>query len=68
MKVTVITGSPHKNGTSALLANEFIRGAQDAGWEAFRFDAAFEQVAPAWAVTAAALAWLPASRKTPCRS
>ncbi len=46
MKVTVITGSPHKNGTSALLADEFIHGAQDAGWETFRFDAAFEQVAP----------------------
>ena len=46
MKVTVITGSPHKKGTSALLADEFIRGAQEAGWEAFRFDAAFEQVAP----------------------
>lgn len=46
MKVTVITGSPHKNGTSALLADEFIRGAQEAGWKTFRFDAAFEQVAP----------------------
>ena len=46
MKVTVITGSPHKKGTSALLADEFIRGAQEAGWETFRFNAAFEQVAP----------------------
>ena len=46
MKVTVITGSPHKKGTSALLADEFIRGAQDADWETFRFDAAFEKVAP----------------------
>ena len=44
MKVTVITGSPHKKGTSALLANEFIRGAQEAGWDTFRFDAAFEKV------------------------
>ena len=25
MKVTVITGSPHKKGTSALLADEFMR-------------------------------------------
>ena len=46
MKVTVITGSPHKKGTSALLADEFIRGAQEAGWDTFRFDSAFEQVAP----------------------
>ncbi|MCX4374482.1 MAG: flavodoxin family protein, partial [Dysosmobacter sp.] len=35
MKVTVITGSPHKHGTSALLADEFIRGAQEAGWKTF---------------------------------
>lgn len=46
MKVTIITGSPHKKGTSALLADEFIRGAQEAGWDTFRFDSAFEQVAP----------------------
>lgn len=46
MKVTVITGSPHRNGTTALLADEFIRGAQDAGWKTFRFNSAFEQVPP----------------------
>lgn len=46
MKATVITGSPHKKGTSALLADEFIRGAQEAGWDTFRFDAAFEKVSP----------------------
>ena len=46
MKATIITGSPHKKGTSALLADEFIRGAQEAGWDTYRFDAAFEKVAP----------------------
>lgn len=46
MKVTIITGSPHKKGTSALLADEFIRGAREAGWNTYRFDAAFEKVAP----------------------
>ena len=46
MKVTVITGSPHRKGTSALLADEFIRGAREASWDTYRFDAAFEQVAP----------------------
>jgi multimeric flavodoxin WrbA len=46
MKITVITGSPHKNGTSALLADKFIEGAIDAGNEVFRFDAAFEDVKP----------------------
>ena len=44
MKIVVITGSPHKNGTSALLADKFIQGAQEAGHEVFRFDAAFEDV------------------------
>ena len=31
MKITVITGSPHKDGTSALLADRFIAGARAAG-------------------------------------
>lgn len=46
MKITVITGSPHRRGTSALLADEFIRGAQEAGHEVFRFDSAFARVSP----------------------
>lgn len=46
MKVVVITGSPHKKGTSALLADEFIRGAEEAGHNVFRFDAASEKVHP----------------------
>jgi Multimeric flavodoxin WrbA len=44
MKVTVITGSPHRKGTSALLADKFIEGAIEAGHEVLRFDAAFEEV------------------------
>ena len=46
MKILVLTGSPHKNGTSALLADEFIRGAKEGGHEVERFDAAFENVHP----------------------
>lgn len=46
MKVTVITGSPHKKGTSALLADKFIEGAKEAGHDVSRFDAAFEDVKP----------------------
>jgi multimeric flavodoxin WrbA len=46
MKITVITGSPRRGGTSALLADRFVQGALDAGHEVFRFDAAFEKVAP----------------------
>lgn len=44
MKVIVITGSPHKKGTSALLADKFIQGAKESGNRVFRFDAAFEDV------------------------
>lgn len=46
MKVTVITGSPHKKGTTALLVDKFIEGATDAGHDVYRFDAAFEDIKP----------------------
>ena len=46
MKVLVITGSPHKNGTTAALAEQFIAGAKAAGHQVTRFDAAFKQVHP----------------------
>lgn len=40
MRVLVITGSPHRHGTSALLADRFIEGAKAAGHTVKRFDAA----------------------------
>lgn len=46
MKVVVITGSPHKNGTSATMAEQFIKGAEMAGHEIYRFNAAFKKVHP----------------------
>ncbi|MDO4621071.1 MAG: flavodoxin family protein [Lachnospiraceae bacterium] len=46
MKITVITSSAHKHGTSAMMADEFIRGAQEAGHDVFRFDAAFKNIHP----------------------
>ena len=46
MKVLVITGSAHKNGTTAYLTEKFIEGAKEAGHEIFRFDAAFKNVHP----------------------
>jgi multimeric flavodoxin WrbA len=49
MKITVITGSPRKKGTSALLADKFIEGAKEAGNDVFRFDAAFEEIKPCMA-------------------
>ncbi|MBO4643179.1 MAG: flavodoxin family protein [Alphaproteobacteria bacterium] len=44
MKILVLTGSPRKNGNSATLADNFIKGAQDAGHHIERFDAAFKKV------------------------
>ena len=44
MKITVITGSARKNGTSNYMADEFIRGAEEAGHEVYRFDSAKKDV------------------------
>jgi multimeric flavodoxin WrbA len=45
-KVTILTGSPHKHGSTFLLISEFIRGLEELGAEIFRFDAAFRKVKP----------------------
>ncbi len=46
MKIVVITGSPHKNGTSALLAGSSFWARAARGTRCSAFDAAFEKVAP----------------------
>ena len=46
MKIVVLTGSPRKNGNSAYLAEQFIKGVEEKGHEVFRFDCAFKQVEP----------------------
>lgn len=46
MKIVVLTGSPHKEGTSNNLANEFIRGASEAGHNITRFDTPFLSIHP----------------------
>lgn len=46
MKIVVITGSPHKRGTSNYLVENFIKGAEEANNEVFRFDSAFNTVNP----------------------
>ena len=46
MKVLVLTGSPHRYGSTDLLAGEFLRGAEKAGREVIRFDAAFSDIRP----------------------
>jgi multimeric flavodoxin WrbA len=46
MKALIITGSPHMNGTTSFLADEFISAATDAGNEAVRFDTAKLDIHP----------------------
>ena len=46
MKILVIESSPHKNGSSNLLAENFIRGAQEAGHHIDIFDAAHADIHP----------------------
>lgn len=46
MKITVLTGSPHKDGGSNYLAERFIDGAREAGHEVERFDCATAKVHP----------------------
>lgn len=46
MKIVVLTGSPRKNGNTNYMADEFIRGAKEAGHEVFRFNTATSEVHP----------------------
>jgi len=46
MNILILTGSPHKNGTSSYLTDRFIEGASENGHSIYRFDAAFEEVHP----------------------
>lgn len=52
MKILVLTGSPRKNGNSNFLADEFGRGASEAGHQVTRFDAAQSNVHPCIACNA----------------
>ena len=40
MKITVLTGSPRRKGNSNFLADNFVKGAEEAGHSVFRFDCA----------------------------
>ena len=46
MKIVVLEGSPNKHGSSNLLADEFIRGAQEAGHTVEIIDAAHANLHP----------------------
>ena len=44
MKITVITGSPRKNGNTFAMVDSFVKAAEDAGHEVVRFDAAMMKI------------------------
>ena len=46
MKIVVLEGSPNKDGSSNLLATEFIRGAKEGGHSVQVIDAALEDIHP----------------------
>lgn len=46
MKITVLLGSPHKNGSSNTLANEFIKGAKENGHDVVVLDVAHMKIHP----------------------
>ncbi len=46
MKIVVLTGSPHKIGTSNTLVNEFVKGAEENSHNVVRFDTPFLDIHP----------------------
>ena len=46
MKIVILDGSPNKNGSSNLLAKQFIRGAEEAGHMVEIIDAAHANLHP----------------------
>ena len=46
MKIVVLEGSPHKKGSSDLLAEQFIKGAEEAGHTVQILDAAHMEIHP----------------------
>ncbi len=46
MKISVIKGSPHKDGSSNMLADQFIKGAKENGHNIIELDAAHMDIHP----------------------
>ena len=46
MKIIMLEGSPNRNGSSAMLAGEFAKGAEEAGHEVEMLPAAHSQISP----------------------
>lgn len=42
VKIVILTGSPHRNGTSHQLADAFEKGARESGNEVYRYDAGLQ--------------------------
>ncbi len=49
MKITMMFGSPHKQGTTNVLSENFIKGAQEAGHEVTRLNLAQMKISPCMA-------------------
>ena len=46
MKITILAGSPNRNGSTNMLVNEFIRGAEEAGHSCEVVDVAHANIHP----------------------
>ena len=46
MKIVIIESSPHRNGSSNMLAEQFVKGAQEAGHTVVELDAAHMNIHP----------------------
>lgn len=44
LRILVLSGSPHKDGTTNLLATNFVKGAKEAGHEVRRVNTSFEDI------------------------
>ena len=64
MKVLVIHGSMRKNGNTGILADEFIRGAQEAGHETEKENCGIKPLVTAMAAVPATIMAAPACRRT----
>lgn len=49
MQITVLQGSPHKNGSSNMLAASFVKGAQESGHSVMVLDVAHMDMHPCMA-------------------
>ena len=49
MVIALIEGSPHRNGSTAILSKRFIKGAEESGHTVHIFDAAHAEISPCMA-------------------